>query len=58
MRLQLSSSREIDLDEARGSLLFMDNPDPPNLRQVNSRLAVHIRDEAHLPTLLERLRYR
>ena len=50
--------RVMDLNESKGTLQFMDNPDPPGTKPVNSRLAIHIRDESHLPTLMGQINYR
>jgi hypothetical protein len=41
----------------RGALQFFDNPDPPGTRPVNSRLAVLINEESHLPSFLEQINY-
>jgi len=50
--------RNHDVEEARGNLHFVDWPDPPKAsKPVNSRLAVHIRDEPRLPALLNSIRY-
>jgi hypothetical protein len=54
----LKSRRAVDLNESKGTLQFVDNPDPPGARPVNSRLAIYLKDEAHLLDLLGQINYR
>jgi len=52
-----AEEKSLDVEQLRGTLRFLDIPDPPGTRPANSRLVIPIKDELQLPTFLTGIRY-
>lgn len=48
----------MDCNALPGTLRWVDLPDPPNVRKVNSRHIIHIENEKNICEIMKRINYR